>query len=80
MRFAQGASGASAWKHRDRAHASEALPTSRSPRRRATRWIAFTRRPSAPGIREHYEPGYHAAFARHPDGHRLKAVLHEPVG
>lgn len=31
----------------------------------------------APGIREHYDPGYYAAFVRDPDGHRLEAVLHE---
>jgi catechol 2,3-dioxygenase-like lactoylglutathione lyase family enzyme len=30
-----------------------------------------------PGIREHYDPGYYAAFVRDPDGHRLEAVLHE---
>jgi len=34
----------------------------------------------APGIREHYDPGYYAAFVRDPDGHRLEAVLHEAVG
>jgi catechol 2,3-dioxygenase-like lactoylglutathione lyase family enzyme len=33
-----------------------------------------------PGIREHYDPGYYAAFVRDPDGHRLEAVLHEPIG
>ena len=32
-----------------------------------------------PGIRENYNPGYYAAFVRDPDGHRLEAVLHEPV-
>lgn len=32
-----------------------------------------------PGIREQYGPGYYAAFVRDPDGHRLEAVLHEPV-
>ena len=31
-----------------------------------------------PGIREHYDPGYYAAFVRDPDGHRLEAVVHEP--
>lgn len=31
----------------------------------------------APGIREHYDPGYYAAFVRDPDGHRLEAVVHE---
>jgi len=31
----------------------------------------------APGIREHYDVGYYAAFVRDPDGHRLEAVLHE---
>ncbi len=30
-----------------------------------------------PGIRENYDPGYYAAFARDPDGHRLEAVIHE---
>lgn len=34
----------------------------------------------APGIREHYDPGYYAAFVRDPDGHRLEAVLHEKAG
>lgn len=34
----------------------------------------------APGIREHYDPGYYAAFVRDLDGHRLEAVLHEPIG
>jgi catechol 2,3-dioxygenase-like lactoylglutathione lyase family enzyme len=33
-----------------------------------------------PGIRENYDPGYYAAFIRDPDGHRLEAVLHEPMG
>ena len=33
-----------------------------------------------PGIRENYNPGYYAAFVRDLDGHRLEAVLHEPVG
>jgi catechol 2,3-dioxygenase-like lactoylglutathione lyase family enzyme len=32
-----------------------------------------------PGIRENYNPGYYAAFVRDPDGHRLEAVLHEPL-
>lgn len=32
-----------------------------------------------PGIREHYGPGYYAAFVKDPDGHRLEAVHHEPV-
>ncbi len=32
-----------------------------------------------PGIREHYDPGYYAAFVVDPDGHRLEAVVHEPV-
>ena len=31
----------------------------------------------APGIREHYDSGYYAAFVRDPDGHRLEAVVHE---
>ncbi len=30
-----------------------------------------------PGIREHYNPGYYAAFVRDLDGHRLEAVHHE---
>jgi len=32
-----------------------------------------------PGIRERYDPGYYAAFVLDPDGHRLEAVLHEPL-
>ena len=32
-----------------------------------------------PGIRAHYDPGYYAAFVRDLDGHRLEAVVHEPV-
>lgn len=32
-----------------------------------------------PGIREHYDPGYFAAFVRDPDGHRIEAVVHETV-
>ena len=32
-----------------------------------------------PGVREHYGPGYYAAFVMDPDGNRLEAVLHEPV-
>lgn len=32
-----------------------------------------------PGIREHYNPGYYAAFVVDPDGHRLEAVLHESL-
>ncbi len=31
----------------------------------------------APAIREHYDPGYYAAFVCDPDGHRIEAVLHE---
>jgi catechol 2,3-dioxygenase-like lactoylglutathione lyase family enzyme len=34
----------------------------------------------APGIREHYDAGYYAAFVRDLDGHRLEAVFHERVG
>lgn len=30
-----------------------------------------------PGIREHYDPGYFAAFVTDPDGHHLEAVFHE---
>ena len=30
-----------------------------------------------PGIRNHYGPGYYAAFVVDPDGHRLEAVVHE---
>ncbi len=33
-----------------------------------------------PGIRQHYDPGYYAAFVIDPDGHRLEAVVHEAVG
>ncbi len=32
-----------------------------------------------PGIRQSYDPGYYAAFVRDLDGHRLEAVVHEPV-
>ena len=32
-----------------------------------------------PGIRTRYNPGYYAAFVLDPDGHRLEAVVHEPV-
>jgi hypothetical protein len=32
-----------------------------------------------PGIRENYDPGYYAAFVIDHDGHRLEAVVHEPV-
>ncbi|MBK6514218.1 MAG: VOC family protein [Polyangiaceae bacterium] len=28
-----------------------------------------------PGIREHYDPTYYAAFVRDPDGHRVEAVM-----
>ncbi len=34
----------------------------------------------APGIREHYDPSYYAAFVLDPDGHRLEAVCHERQG
>lgn len=30
-----------------------------------------------PGIREHYSPGYYAAFIVDPDGNRIEAVVHE---
>jgi catechol 2,3-dioxygenase-like lactoylglutathione lyase family enzyme len=33
-----------------------------------------------PGIRDHYDPGYYAAFVLDPDGHRVEAVLHEARG
>lgn len=33
----------------------------------------------APGVRHGYNPGYYAAFVLDPDGHRLEAVVHEPV-
>jgi len=33
-----------------------------------------------PGVRAAYDPGYYAAFIVDPDGHRLEAVVHEPVG
>ncbi|KZP01829.1 Glyoxalase/Bleomycin resistance protein/Dihydroxybiphenyl dioxygenase [Calocera viscosa TUFC12733] len=32
-----------------------------------------------PGVRDYYGPGYYAAFASDPDGHRLEAVAHLPV-
>jgi catechol 2,3-dioxygenase-like lactoylglutathione lyase family enzyme len=31
----------------------------------------------SPGIREHYDPGYYAAFVADLDGHRIEAVRHE---
>jgi catechol 2,3-dioxygenase-like lactoylglutathione lyase family enzyme len=34
-----------------------------------------------PGIREHYDPSYYAAFVRDLDGHRLEAVVYgQPTG
>jgi catechol 2,3-dioxygenase-like lactoylglutathione lyase family enzyme len=33
----------------------------------------------APGTREHYGPGYYAAFVRDLDGNRIEAVRHERV-
>lgn len=33
----------------------------------------------APGIREHYAPGYYAAFVLDPDGYNVEAVFHEPA-
>lgn len=30
-----------------------------------------------PGVREHYDPGYFAAFIQDPDGYRLEVVVHE---
>jgi catechol 2,3-dioxygenase-like lactoylglutathione lyase family enzyme len=30
----------------------------------------------APGVREHYHPGYYGAFVLDPDGHNLEAVHH----
>ncbi len=33
-----------------------------------------------PGIRDNYDPGYYAAFVMDPEGNRLEAVVHEPVG
>ncbi len=32
-----------------------------------------------PGVREHYHPGYYAAFVRDADGHSLEVVHHAPV-
>jgi catechol 2,3-dioxygenase-like lactoylglutathione lyase family enzyme len=32
-----------------------------------------------PGIREHYHPGYYAAFVFDPDGHNVEAVFHGGV-
>lgn len=32
-----------------------------------------------PGIREHYNAGYYAAFVHDLDGHRLEAVVHEQI-
>ena len=31
-----------------------------------------------PGLREHFGPGYYAAFVIDPEGHRLEAVCKEP--
>ena len=31
-----------------------------------------------PGLREHYGPGYYAAFMRDLDGYKIEAVYHEP--
>ena len=33
----------------------------------------------APGIREHYHPGYYGAFVFDPDGHNVEAVFHGGV-
>ena len=33
----------------------------------------------APGLRPHYGVSYYAAFVVDPDGHRLEAVINEPV-
>ena len=33
----------------------------------------------APGLRPHYGPNYYAAFLIDPDGHRIEAVINEPV-
>src|ERR1700756_4781628 len=33
----------------------------------------------APGLREHYGPNYYAAFVIDPEGHRIEAVINEPV-
>lgn len=32
-----------------------------------------------PGPRPAYGPGYYAAFVIDPDGHRVEAVVHEPI-
>ena len=32
-----------------------------------------------PGVRLNYNPGYYATFVVDPDGHRLEAVVHEPL-
>lgn len=29
-----------------------------------------------PGYRDHYHPGYYAAFVLDPDGHNIEAVCH----
>ena len=31
----------------------------------------------APGLRQHYHPGYYGAFVLDPDGHNIEAVCHE---
>jgi catechol 2,3-dioxygenase-like lactoylglutathione lyase family enzyme len=33
----------------------------------------------APGLREHYHPGYYGAFVLDPDGHNVEAVCHRPA-
>lgn len=42
----------------------------------ATAMAAGGRDHGAPGIREHYHPGYYGAFVLDPDGHNLEAVHH----
>jgi catechol 2,3-dioxygenase-like lactoylglutathione lyase family enzyme len=34
----------------------------------------------APGLRAHYHPDYYGAYVRDPDGNKLCAVCHHPVG
>ncbi|TIL72305.1 MAG: VOC family protein, partial [Mesorhizobium sp.] len=33
----------------------------------------------APGERQHYHPGYYAAFLLDPDGNNIEAVFHGPA-
>lgn len=34
----------------------------------------------SPGLRPHYGPSYYAAFIEDADGHRIEAVINDPIG